>query len=352
MNPLSRHIGLFLLAVLLVVQNASARPRLFTIRGLPGENYSVPLDISADGSVVVGASYSTVGGATDWSQAFRYSKSKAEPIPMPLPQESSALSVSADGAAIFGFTYNASSITRAFLWRKETGPVDISSNPDLIVEPSALSGSGQVAVGRYAEEVDDYRPFFWSEATGMKPLSYSGFSSAYPTALDYSGNVIVGQIRPFGATSNLACRWVNMGEPEVLDSSGLASYPTAVTPDGSVIAGNSDAGTRVFRWFFWYGVQWLDAGGAFGYCSIADISADSQVMVGYGTRKSDGEYVGALWSYETGFKDMNELFRAVVPRGWRIVAANAISADGRWITGSLINSSGDFQGFILDLGRK
>ena len=85
--------------------------------------------------------------------------------------------------------------------------------------------------------------------------------------------------------------------------------------------------------------------------TFSGVSADGTRFVGYGIT-SNNVSAGIFSSDEYGLKDLNELFGSLLPRGWRFFDASAISADGRWIVGTLAGPNEAPRGYRLDTGRR
>jgi probable HAF family extracellular repeat protein len=96
-----------------------------------GDFKSDALDISANGSVVVGRA--TIGSAThSFDQAFRWTEADGMVSLGNLvgaPQKSQAFGVSADGETVVGFCGSGDYVTTdvAFIWRSDTGMQSLAS---------------------------------------------------------------------------------------------------------------------------------------------------------------------------------------------------------------------------------
>jgi probable HAF family extracellular repeat protein len=345
MNPFVRRAGALLAFVFL--SSASAKPVLHIIRPIRGTEFTMPADVSADGRALALHSEK----ANSVFQAFRQVRpNRPKAIPMNLPVDSVANAISADGSVVVGWTYNAADATRGYRWTKETGTVDLSSDPDLIYFCSSVSSDGHVAIGSF-QRTNLFQPFFWSADTGLQPLNLSGNDLGYAYGANHDGSVIVGIVGTLkGTHTNFACRWLKMGQVELLDPSARNSYAGAVTPDGSIIVGGSSAG-RAFYWTRSFGIQWIEPGATHHFVNFADVSADARRIVGYG-RKDFNVTTGILWTKDEGLQDLNELFGSLLPRGWRFAIAGNISADGRWIAGTLEGPNDAVRGYLLDMGRR
>jgi probable HAF family extracellular repeat protein len=348
MNPSAGRTCTFLVLALLAFQSTNARPVLHIIKKMRGAHFTVPIDISANGGVLALNSERT----NYLYQAARQVRPRpAMVIPMSFPSESTATGVSADGSVVVGFTYNAASLGRGFLWSKETGTIDLSPDPDLSFSCNGVSGNGHVAFGYYLAQNEHYRPYFWSAETGIQTLNISNYSQGSANGSSHDGNVIVGSVGSTN-TGNFACRWVGRGDVELLDPAASNTYANAVTPDGSFIIGGQETGTGTSRGFYWahvFGMQWVEPGENYRRLEFSDVSADAQRIVG-SAYTSNSAYVAVLWTAEDGLRELNELYGSVLPRGATFSTANAVSADGRWIAGA-IEIRGETKGYVLDTGK-
>ena len=139
-----------------------------------GQSNSYPNDISADGSVVVGYSYSEQG-----PEAFRWTVETGMIGLGDLPGGefgSNATGVSADGSVITGAGASVESdiYREAFRWTAVTGMVALGDVPGGRYRSAGtdLSADGSVIVGRSSS---DFAPtlgeaMLWSEETGMVGL--------------------------------------------------------------------------------------------------------------------------------------------------------------------------------------
>ena len=164
---------------------------------LPGAPSSVPADVSADGSVVVGGAFSAQS-----REAFRWTAATGMVGlgQMPAaPFGSVARAVSADGSVIVGNAYPDppfSVRTIAFRWAADTGMLALHDLPAAGTrgEANGVSADGSVVVGALADGPGDWRGFRWTEQDGMLelPSISTGGSIAGAEGVSGDGNVIVG----------------------------------------------------------------------------------------------------------------------------------------------------------------
>jgi probable HAF family extracellular repeat protein len=207
--------------------------------------------VSADGSIVVGRADLGPG-----LQAFRWAQNEGM-VPLgglggPLPPGGSiiseALQVSADGSFIVGFGYSASG-QEAFRWTQGGGMVGLGDLPGgaFFSQAGNVSADGSVVIG-WAESDAGREAFRWTGSDGMRGLGdlKGGGYSSLATGISADGSVIVG--RATGPSSNEAFVWtastgmVSLQESLVAGGAdGLEGWrllsARGVSADGRMIAG-------------------------------------------------------------------------------------------------------------------
>jgi probable HAF family extracellular repeat protein len=148
---------------------------------LPGGSYaSVALDISADGSVVVG-----FGNSDSGVEAFRWENGTMTGLGVLSggPFASSAYAVSADGRVVVGRSN--SGYVEAFRWENGTmvGLGDLPGG-NMFSAAFDVSGDGSIVVGMSSATGADQAAFIWDEVNGMRSLQ-DVLTSEY--GLDLSG---------------------------------------------------------------------------------------------------------------------------------------------------------------------
>ncbi len=326
---------------------AFAQPVFEGLGDLPGGiRGSLATGVSADGSVVVGIANFTFQPNIAGNEAFRWTRGTGMVSVGVLPSRSSgsqANAVSADGSVIVGRSFSASEF-EAFRWTQNagmTGLGDITGGP---FNSSALaaSGDGSVVVGLGTRREGATEPFRWSATTGMVGLGhFRGGAFAAATDVSYDGMTVIGfDIGPNGGE---AFRWtkksghVGLGH---LFGGGRLSSAHAVTPDGSSAVGSRDSfqGNQAFLWTETAGMIGLGdlPGGAY-FSSAEDISADGNTVVGRSSTGMGGFGEEAfIWDPDRGVRNLRELlindFGADLSQ-WLLVDAFGISDDGRTIVG-------------------
>jgi probable HAF family extracellular repeat protein len=217
----------------------------------------VSMATSADGTVVVGRSFSTLTGTTGLARAFRWTES-TQMTDMgdlsgvaPLAFESSAWGTNADGRVVVGVMQDGLR-DRAFRWDlQQNGSDDLGDLPGLPDASNVAYGTsadGSVVVGASVNE-SGTRAFRWTLATGvMEDLGTVPDADAFsPTttarAVSGDGLVVVGE----GYSADyvqVGFRWTRATglAPLGAVTSSTSSRATATNTDGSVVVGSMDVG--------------------------------------------------------------------------------------------------------------
>jgi len=147
--------------------------------------------VSADASVVLGTSDTPSG-----RQIFRWTEAEG-PVDLDVPV-GSVTGVSADGSVVVG-NDNGAVVNGAYRWTEATGAVDLGNLPgnDLYTRAAALSANGAVVVGSVDVDLDGAwccQAFRWTQEQGMVTLfgSPSWANEGSATAISGNGSVVVG----------------------------------------------------------------------------------------------------------------------------------------------------------------
>ena len=177
---------------------------------LPGGNgYAEARGISADGSTIVGSRSAALG-----SEAFRWTNASGTLGLGIIPGggggfggfASEALDVSADGSTVVGVSAGVGRFNwgEAFRWTSDGGMVGLGDLPDgpTMSRATAVSGDGSTVVG-FGESAEHTAAFIWDETHGMRELqpvlvdlglgaSLAGWTLAEAYGISDDGLTIVG----------------------------------------------------------------------------------------------------------------------------------------------------------------
>ncbi|MFO0945293.1 MAG: PEP-CTERM sorting domain-containing protein [Planctomycetota bacterium] len=304
-----------------------------------GSFASRPIDVSADGTVVVG--YKTSFAGTD---AFRWTAESGMVGLGILPgvNFSRANGVSADGAVVVGYN-SYSTDSAAFRWTADGGMVELGDLPggSNTSRANGVSADGKVVVG-IGTSSSGQQAFRWTAGGGMiglGDLPGGGFSS-FARDVSADGKVVVGYSESSLGTE--AFRWtagggmVGLG---YLPGSTNYSAATDASADGAVVVGYS--GSEGFRWTAENGMVGL------GDFSASGISANGRYMAGTSSTNLGNE--AFFWSENLGSVRLMDLLvdnGVTNLAGWTLREATAISEDGRTIVGWGVNPLGRNEAFV------
>jgi probable HAF family extracellular repeat protein len=335
--------ALVFLAFLSLAAPGHAEPVFQGLGFIPNANSSQAYAVSADGSVVVGASGPQVSVPGVFvPRPFRWKDGVMEKLGPGAGGHGFAFDVSGNGSVVVGELGS-----EAFRW--EAGALAaLGDLPGGGFYSSArgVSRDGRVVVGHGATAYADQEAFRW-EAGVMEALGFLNAYDDYSIAHAVSSNgVIVGEARGFyqGYAYVDAFRF-DAGVMEEISGPNVDPGPASdVNPDGSAIVG--------------LGFRWIDgtiesiffphsSSQAFG------VSDDGSIAVG-GTFASSGSSPQAvIWGASRigrALQDVLEDDYGLDLGGWNLREARGISADGRTIVGSGINPSGQYEAWIVRLG--
>jgi probable HAF family extracellular repeat protein len=318
--------------------------------------------VSADGSVVVGWSYSGDQlGYLTW-EAFRWSADDGIQglgfLPGGPYARSGANAVSADGTTIVGQSISSNSMSEAFRWTAGGGMQPLGDLPGGNFESQALGASadGSVVVG-YGISADGQEAFRWTAAGGMQGLGDlpGGDYLSVAQAVSADGSVVAG-IGTWGAgwaDQQYAFRWTAAEGMESLgvlpEAPAQTSRGYGVSADGNVVVGwssspngNYNYQAEAFRWTAATGMRGLGdlPGGYFDSWAWA-ASADGAVIVGTSLTELYNE--AFIWDASHGMRHLQTVLETEYGldlTGWTLEYASAISPDGLAIAGWGINPSG------------
>lgn len=331
---------------------------------LPGgeSGYSIPWDVDAAGSVVVGESTSLNG-----IEAFRWTRSTGMGGLGALfggDFFSTALGVSANGQVIVGASRSQFSADRTepFRWSESLGMVGLGDLPGGEYSGSApgVSGDGSIVAGTSTSTFSPTigEAFRWTESSGLVGLGgLPGglFATGVVTRASSSGAVLVGwAVSPNGRE---AFRWteqegmVGLGD---LPQGLFQSTATGVSADGSVVVGLAvNPGPTSFRWTADSGMVDLGRPPGGNRSAALGVSADGSVVVG--DAGVNGELVPAIWDEANGMRNLIDVLSSLglnpEEEGWNLEQATAVSGDGLTIVGWGYNPEGDQEAWVAYLGE-
>ena len=331
----------------IVTSSALADPEFIGLGDLDGSNFqSYANGVSADGSVVVGQSYSSNGPeAFGWTQA-------GDMVGIGDLEggdfESSANGVSADGSVIVGQS-NSSNGDEAFRWTEAGKMVGLGDLEGGIFESWAqgVSADGSVVVGygystASGEEKEAFR---WTEASGMVGLGdlEGGKFHSDAKGVSADGSVVVGYSN--STQGGEAFRWTEAGMIGLgdLEGGGFYSNANAVSADGSVVVGQSKSGNglEAFRWTEAGMVGIGDLEGGTFQSEAKSVSADGSVVVGQGNSAIGGE--AFRWTEADEMQTISDWLAesgVTVEDGFTLKVATGVSDDGTVVVGNGISSRG------------
>ena len=216
---------------------------------LLGSEFSSSTDgISADGSIIVGSR-----SGVDGSEAFIWNRNNGiTEIGIPDTDYNFAMDVSDDGSTVVGF---GGEFSEAFVWDKTNGitdSVELFGGEYFLSRAHSVSGDGSIVVGT-SSEPNYGGAFAWDRTNGVTWLGDlpGGIVSSSANSISSDGSTIVGTSR--GANGREA--FVLDGINEMI---GLGDFPGGdysssaldVSGDGSIVIGSGKDvnGNKAFIW--------------------------------------------------------------------------------------------------------
>jgi probable HAF family extracellular repeat protein len=378
-------LAVMMSAVFSEVANAT-QSQFIGLGDLPGGiSLSTASDVSADGSVVVGASSHRTssfnccrGGRSTITlrNAFRWTEQDGMvalgTLSEAISANSFATAISADGSTVVGnsgvFTISPARppilpqrpvlTNDAFRWRSGPGMVGLGT---ATVTASDVSADGRVVVGSGSFDGAN-EAFRWRQASGITPLGDlpGGAFASSATGISADGRVIVGS----GTTDSgsEAFRWTKesgmVGLGDLPGGTFTSSVANDVSADGSVVVGygaTADS-NEAFRWTENAGMVGLgDLPGGLLLSIANDVSADGSVVVGYSNTDAGDE--AFVWDATHGMRNLRDLFvnqhgLGDSLAGWTLTSATGVSADGQVIVGTGRNPDGVTEAWRVRLGSE
>ncbi len=333
-----------------VIGSAGAQAFSWTaVGGMVGLSGQQALGVSTDGSVIVGvdgANYPvmwTGGSTTPTSIDF--------PADALIPFVGQAQGVSGDGSKIVGFEvyrdFSSHTHHEAFLWTAGGGTALLGGPTGGFPDSAAfaISSDGTTIVGQGYPSGTGFgapsQPFYWQNSTtGKVAISdLTGGNTGFASAVNGDGSVIVGEstssntVAPF---TTEAFRWdfadgtVGLGD---LPGGSFDSVANAVSGDGSVVVGRGTIAGDVQQAFRWTSATGMVSVadylsglgvdlGTWSLASATGISADGQVMVGFGT--DPGGSTEAWLARGAGLTTMSDFVGSLAPVNAAIGSGDAL----------------------------
>lgn len=287
------------------------------------------------------------------------------------PFFSAAICLSQNGARVFGQS-NDGAFPFAFVWNDPAaGGTGLLSRPPGfpggLVQSNVLgcTADGSVAVGQVTTSLGLFASFIWTApGTVQTPIPGTPASAffSFANAITPDGRFITGSFSTGAAIDVYRYRRGGMGVQPMFQTlgdlpGGIRNGAAAdISADGLVIVGRgtSDNGTEAYRWSDpaagGVGFQALGdlPGGAFASDATA-VSADGTRIVGL-AEAPDGTRA-FLWQPLTGMLDLNTYLGnlGVDLRGYTLITASDISADGSVIVGTALRPDGNPEAFLVTL---
>ncbi len=318
--PCLRGAALLGLVVLVVDSGVGARHadgHEFTVLPDYTPNLGVSMsDLSADGSVIVGATQLGTGLAIRWTKAEGYRELGDLRDP---PTLSDADAVTADGRIVVGGGTNEGIDMEGYYWTDDGGMVSIGTLAAPVpgevhaIESSGVSDAGDVVVGYVGRNGGNgFEAFRWTASQGMEALGAlpGGFDSA---ALDITGDgtKLVGSA--YDECGQQAVYWTRASGFVALGNfSGVSSSSAAeaITPDGAVIVGqaSTEAAFEAFRWSSETGLVSLGLLPGGTWSRGLGVTADGTSVIGIANGPGSlSARIGFIWDEARGMRDLTQV---------------------------------------------
>lgn len=368
----------------LIAPTAPAAP-IFQGLGTLGTGFSERSEaaaLSADGTTVVGSGGGSSIAGSGLGTAFRWTAQSGlvslGSLSTSTPR-SQALGVSGDGSVVVGVSPSARSQGEAFRWTLSdpdtgagtmVGLGDLPGGPfsprpgpidrNLRSQATAISDDGGVILGSGTDD------------TGTKGVRFNGgpadlgIGPVIPADVSGDGQSFVGSAtNPADPNGRTEAALFGGGGPQflgVLPGDLPQSQALGISQDGSTVVGRSerrvDGGSAIqreaFRWTAETGMVGLGdlPGGDFDSRAFA-ASGDGSIVVGESETSSGGATRAFIWDETNSMRDLKQAllddFGLGTPGFIRLTEAVDISADGRVITGTGINSRNVLEAWVVVL---
>ncbi len=309
-----------------------------------------PTDISNDGTVVVGYGYSPAASGTE-PLRWTGTTGTTNPFGLSASNTGSGLSVSGDGALVGGSGYG---LNQAFLWTQAGGITQLGTLSGGIRSfVGGISSDGKTVVGGSNTGSGVNEAFRWTAADGMVSLGSLGGNTA-ALAVSGDGSIIMGQgLLASGSERTFIWNQTDGMVPLIAPpNTSLLGY--GMNSPGTLVVGGEYNFTynshQAFRWSESEGAVTLGKYQGFKQSIAFGISDDGSTIIGNGNGAR-----GFIWTPDAGMRDLLSVVRqdfglADEVDRWISMTPQAISADGRYITG-VGNVGGRVEGWLLDRGN-
>lgn len=337
----------------LAVTTATASNLGFTpLQHFPDGNYSLAVQVSGDGSVVVGSSREASNlEAVFWSGSA-WDLNKLNPGSVD-GMSGNSRAANIDGSVIVGTAPNSTGASsEAFRWTSGTGIVSLGS---LSTNGSSYGygtdHSGSVVVGSSSDPEHFQQAFRWTEGSGMVGLGYLHPDADRSYAYSISGNasVIVGMSE--NDSGSEAFRWTEDGGMVGLGylPGGDFSHALGVNIDGSMVVGasKSSLGREAVVWDASGGITSLGFLPGGDFSEATDISGDGSIVVGRAHDQDSEE--AFIWDAFNGMRSVREILEEAGfdLAGWDFQGPTYISDDGELIIGTAMSPDSVYQGWVI-----
>jgi len=302
----------------------------FDVLGDPTDSrWSMPEDVSADGSVVVG--YTS-------RKAFRWQDGKLDILDG--PGQSRLGGITDDGSLMVAYNRSKIYFVRDGEWERIHKGPGYTSHPHVV---SGISADGSKFVG-YTSRGD---AFIWSSGTLKSITGPDGFRFPIVEAISADGKVVVGAIGdPRGKGKMQAWMWRDgqvLGLPLLPKTSRNCAY--AVNRDGTVIVGRAYNHYYDPVYLYHVGIRW-DAEGMialgstdeeFPFSTAYAVSRDGSVVGGSKWEWYEHYARALVWSAMNDWQpvDLNRILdeNGIDRKDFVLEAVTDISADGTTFIG-------------------
>jgi len=262
-----------------------------------GGDFTIPQSVNSSG-VIVGDSLTN----NDKSRAFMWTKKDGIVDLVPDADDASARWVTDEGLVV-GTIYTETT-EQIFIWTEQNGLETIRALSNAM-RPDYVNSHGDLA-GPYFNEDGSAGTFFWSRTTGLIDIGTLGGTEIYPTALSETGTVV-----GFGTTATGEAHAFVWSGPGTLTDLGTLggdfSFANAVNSSGLVVGYSKTASgpEHAFAWTAAGGL--VDLGTLGGAESSANFVTDSGTIVGTSEANGHQGTHAFVWTANTGMIEMSSL---------------------------------------------